>query len=702
MLKVLKRDGREEEFDSRKINSAAMRALCEVEAPNAIVLASTVTHEVTAEIEALKTSPNVNEIHDRVEEALMKAYPAAAKAYILYRQQRTEIREAGSLLMNTIKTITTDLKPDNANVGSSAAAKMYSIAEAASKTYTLSKVLSPQHAKNHQRGLIYINDLGYYPHTINCFFNPVGKILAAGFDNGVGYIRPPKSMQAAMALTAIILQSSQNEMFGGQGVVSFDTDLAPYAELEYTKKYAFARQVIGYRDTPARMWALEETEKSCYQACESFIYNMNTMRSRSGAQVTFSSINLGTDTSDWARMITRNILKAFIAGLGKGENPIFPNIGFRVKSGVNLEEDTPNHDLFQLACKCMSLRIQPRFVFCDSPVHRAHWETAAAMGCRTCVTSNINGDDDPNGRGNLAFNTISLPLLALDVKAKHFNDIDKFFEELKNVTNCAISELLERYRVMCNMKVKDMPFVSNWYQGHEDLGPNDSIQPMIENGSLSVGFVGLAECLTVLCGEHHGQSDEALEIGLRIVRKMRELTDDATNYYKLNISLFASPAESSCYSLLLKARQQYGVVPGVTDKEFFTNSFHIPVNFKCNLEQKIDVEALFHKYCNAGAIMYVELGSSPKNNSLGVEALITYMAGSGASYGGANFTHYYCNQCWYQGDMPDGNCPKCGSKDVKITAIITGYLSTEDRFNPGKQAELAARVSHCGGGSIER
>lgn len=698
-MNVKKKDGRIEEFNIQKVYEAVLKAAKSAKDCSPIKVATETATAIEDSCFGQKHL-TVDEIHNLVEQTLMKTYPNVAKGYILYRQHRTEIRETEMSLMKIIDEITTDMKPDNANVGNSAAAKMYSIAEAASKQYSVSKMLDPVSKENHQSGLVYINDLGYFPHAVNCFYSPLKEILEAGFNNGVGYIRPPQSIGSAMALAAIVLQSSQNEMFGGQGIVSFDSDMAVYVERTFQKWLEFDAKFC-HNEFPEE-WALERTEETCYQACEAFVYNMNTMRSRSGAQVTFSSINLGTDENPWARMVTRNILKAYIAGLGNGENPIFPNIGFRVKSGVNLEPGTPNYDLYQLAIECMSKRIQPRFVFCDSPMHKDNWETSAAMGCRTAVISDVNGSGNPAGRGNLAFNTINLPMIALEVSQRVLDDtVGEFYGELLTVCDQAIDQLYNRYQIMKRMRVRDMPFVANWYQGHEGLGPNDAIEPMIQHGSLSVGFVGLAECLVALMGKHHGQCKKAQEVGLRMMEMMREKTDAATKKYGLNFSLFASPAESSCYSLMKKTQKKYGRIEGVTDKEYFTNSFHLPVSFKCDIEEKIDTEAPYHKYCNAGAIMYVELGSSPKNNLPGVERIITYMANSGATYGGANFVHYYCQNCNYQGDMPSGACPICGGTDVRITAIITGYLSTEDRFNPGKQDELADRVSHGGGGSIE-
>lgn len=673
-MQVIKRDGRVENFDENKIVSAVERA-CKDVGEDSKAAVSYVTGVISFDT-AGRESVTVDEIHGMVEKALMKQHPEVAKAYIIYRQHRTDVRESKSALMDAIAEISAEMHKDNANMGNSAASKMYGIAEAANKHYVLSHLLKAMHAENHKLGRVYINDLGNYQHTINCFFNPIGKMLAQGFDNGIGSIRPPKYIASALALTAIIFQSSQNDMFGGQGIVNFDTALAPYVKAEYEHQ--------------GEDW--KKTDRAVYQACEAFVHNLNTMRSRPGSQVPFTSVNFGTDTDVFAKIISRNLLRAFIAGLGDGENPLFPNLCFRIKKGVNLTPEDPNYDLFQLALECVGKRIQPRFVFADSPAF-PNWCDAATMGCRTLVLSNINGDSSPEARGNIAFNNINLPMLALETP-----DANAFMRNLEATVEQAIDQLYERYKTVARLKCKDLPFVSQWYQGHEGLGPNDSIEPMMRNGSLSVGFIGLAEALIVLTGKHHGESSASQELGLNIVRTIRRMTDAATQRYHLNFSTFATPSESACYTLLKKTTNRFGIVEKVTDKEYFTNSFHLPVGFHTDIKTKIDTEAPYHLLCNAGAIMYVELGSSPQFNPQGLEQVIRYMSQSGAVYGGINWTHDFCKDCHKQGTF-DTACPYCGSTNIRRTAIITGYLAPEDRFNPGKAAELKARASH-GGGAI--
>ncbi len=704
-MKVLKRDGRIQEFSKDKIYDAVYQAASRVNEDDAAVVADEIADDIESLFCGWTIDVTVDFIHDTIERFLMQDYPTVAKEYITYRQHRSDVRENKSSLMDTIEEISGEMHKDNANTNNSAASKMYGIAEAANKEFILRRMLKPIHAENHRKGKVYINDLGYYQQTFNCFFNPIGQMLANGFNNGVGRIRSPKRIGSAMALVAIILQSSQNSLFGGQGVVNFDTDLVPYVEREYIFWHALLCDMITrepketgdeYSDRISAE-SMRFTEHSVYQACEAFVYNMNTMRSRSGAQVTFSSVNFGTDTSEFGRMISRNLLKAFMAGLGDGENPVFPNLCFRVKSGVNLEPGTPNYDLFQLAIECVGLRIQPRFVFADSPAY-LKWTDAATMGCRTAVRSNINGSTNPDARGNLAFNNISLPYVALESSMYGSINTGNFWYNLEETIDQAIDQLYERYKVILRLKLKDVPFVAEWYQGHEGLSPDDTIEPMVKNGSLSVGFIGLAECLKVLVGKHHGESKEAQQLGLNIVRFIRKKTDEATERYGLNFSTFATPSESACYTLLKKARERFGVIEGVTDKEYFTNSSHLPVDFACDIQKKIDIEAPYHLLCNAGHILYVEAGGSTKFNPQGAEEVIRYMAKSGAVYGGINWSHAFCTDCGYQGSF-QGNCPKCGSSDIKETSIITGYLSTIDRFNPGKVAELKARAGH-GGGAI--
>lgn len=707
---VIKHDGRVEEFKAKKVYDAVLKTTMSVYDKFNEQLAEKVAEEMGKKFHAVNGEVSVDTIHDNVEKSLMKHDKKCAKEYILYRQKRNEVRMAKSSLMKNVGTLVAEMNHDNANTQNSAASKMYGIAESVTKPYFLSH-MTPKFAENHKKGIIYIHDLGYYGLTWNCFFNPLGDMLSHGFDNGVGSIRSPKRIASAVALACIILQSSQNDLFGGQGFLRFCTDLAPYVEKEYEwqkKRIEDDMKVVsgGYvNHEKAEKLALQHTEEAVYQAMEAFVYNMNTMRSRSGAQVTFSSVNFGTDTSKWARMISKNLFKAYIAGLGNGENPIFPNLCYRFKKGINSKPGEPNFDITDLALDCIGKRIQPRFVFADSPAYKGmSLDNIGTMGCRTAVRGNVNGSADTNARGNLFFNTISLPYIALEAKRRakeNGTDImDEFTSYFHDVVSDAINELLERYDVVKNLKVKDIPFVGQWWQGHKGLSPDDTVEQMVKNGSLSVGFLGLAECLTALIGKHHGESKEAQELGLKIIGYIRHETDVATEKYHLNFCTFASPAESACYTLLKKCRNEFGIVNGVTDKEYFSNGNHVPVSCHVDMKQKVDIEAPYHLLCNAGDIFYIEVGRSPKYNKEGLLKLLNYIADSGIVYGGVNWVMDFCNDCHYQGTFSDGKCPKCGSKNYKETKIITGYLSTEDHFNAGKVAESRDRISHAGGDAL--
>ena len=691
-MKVKKHDGRTESFEPSKIKKAVLAAGAPMN------IAAMITQTLVGRVQKIEKEADreltmsVDAIHNAVEVELMKVAPEVAKAYILYRQQRTDYRESESPLNKEIARHYAEINKDNANAANgSAASKMYSIAESVTKRYNLS-IMNKVYASNHKKGRVYIHDLGYRNITFNCFFNPIGRMLKNGFDNGVGYIRPPKRIGSALALVAIILQSSQNSLFGGQGILNFDTDLAPYVKAEYQRQYEKLsdRQMSGSR---RHREAMAATEKEVYQAMEAFVYNMNMMRSRSGAQVTFSSINFGTDTTWRGRMITRNLLNAYMEGLGHGENPIFPNLCYRLKEGVNLREGDPNFDLTQLAIECVGKRIQPRFVFCDSPAYAGlELNEIGTMGCRTAIRSNVNGAKTPEARGNLAFSTINLPYLALEAKG----NVEQFVSLLRVALNDAKNELLDRYNTLKKLKKRDIPFVSDWYQGSEGLKEDDPIEPMIKNGTLSIGFIGLAECLKVLFGKHQGEDKIAQMLGLEIVREIRKRTDAFTQDDGLNFSTFATPAESACYTLLKACRKEFGVIEGVTDKEYLTNSFHVPVDFECDAKTKIDIEAPYHLLCNAGAIFYLESEQSPKDNPEGLLSMLQYIAKSGIVYGGVNWKHAFCEDCHEQGDF-HGSCPRCGSENIKETAIITGYLSEKNRFNDGKLAELRARKGHLGG-----
>lgn len=665
---IRKRDGRLMEFNESKITDAIFKAAQAVGGED-----RTLAMELTLDVlKFLRQSFGdelftVEDVQDAVEKVLIeKGHARTAKAYILYRAHRNRIRDAKSELMDAVEEILVETNRENANVSNSPSAKMLQIASAASKKYYLSRMIPEEQAQAHINGDIHIHDLDFYGKTLTCVQIPLGRLLREGFNNGHGYIRPPKRPASATALAAIILQSSQNDMHGGQAFPFFDTDIADFVK--------------------------DADENEVYQAMEALIYNLNSMHSRAGAQVPFSSLNIGSDTSPAARKVVKNLLLAYEKGLGRGENPIFPNIIFRVKEGINLNEGDPNYDLFKLAIRVASRRLNPTFSFMDSSFNSSYGTEVSYMGCRTRVIGNVNGPEISEGRGNLSFTTINLPRVAI----KAGTNIDKFYRELDAVLNLAIKQLYHRYKVQANLKVKDMPFLmgQGLYMDSQGLQPNDRIEEVIKHGTLSVGFIGLAEALTVLVGKHHGESADANALGLQIVEFMRNKTDQATQEYGLNYTLLATPAEGLSGRFVRLDRKEYGIIPGITDGEYYTNSFHVPVSYNLSIFDKVAVEGPYHKYCNAGHISYIEFPSPPIHNLEAIESVLRHMKESDIGYAGINFPVDYCMSCSYTGVINKDECPMCGSIDIKRVRRITGYLSTVDRFNDAKQAELRDRVPH--------
>lgn len=664
---IRKRDGRIVRFDKAKITYAIYKAQLAVGQDN-MNRAETLTEKVLdyLEKELVGAIPTVEGIQDIVERVLIEAgHAKVAKSYILYRDKRTRIRDAKAELMDIVADILVETSRENANVGNSPSAKMLQIASAASRHYYLHRLIPEDVAYAHIDGDIHIHDLEFYGKTLTCIQIPLYDLLSRGFSTGHGFIRPPKRPSSATALAAIILQSSQNDMHGGQSYGFFDRDMASFVE--------------GY------------PEDDVYQAMEAFVYNLNSMHSRAGSQVPFSSVNLGCDLSEAGRMVTRCLLLAFEKGLGKGENPIFPNIIFRVKEGVNFNPGDPNYDLFRLAMRVASRRMNPTFSFMDASYNEPYGDEVAYMGCRTRVIANRRGPQVTTGRGNLSFTSVNLPRIAIKAQG----DLDKFFTGLREVVRLAIRQLFHRYRIQCRLKVKDMPFLmgQHLYLDSENLGPDDTIESAIVHGTLSVGFLGLAEALKALTGHNHGENEEARRLGVEIVAFMRQLVDEASEIHDLNYTLLATPAEGLSGRFIAKDRKKFGVIEGVTDKEFYTNSFHVPVDCEIGMYEKIMIEGVYHKYTNAGHISYIELDSPPTHNIEAVEAIVRHMRSCDVGYGGINFPIDECRECSYSGVI-ESSCPKCGSSSIRRIRRITGYLSTVDRFNDAKRAELAARTPH--------
>ena len=666
---IRKRDGRVVVFKPEKITEAIFKAAKAVGGKDRSIaenLSDQVVNHLRKEgFEGV--IPVVEDIQDAVEKVLIEnGHARTAKAYILYRDKRTRIRDAKSELMDAVKEILVETNRENANINNSPSAKMLQIAMAASKKYYLSNLLPDELAYAHINGDFHIHDLDYYSKTPNCLQIDLARMLKEGFNTGYGYIRPPKRIASAAAQAAIILQSNQNDMFGGQSFPHFDRSMGEVI-----------RDLMG-----------EISYENIYQAMEGLIYNLNTMHSRAGAQVPFSSINLGTDTTEEGRAVTRAVLEAFNRGLGHGESPIFPNLVFRIKSGVNFNEGDPNYDLFKLAVKVASRRLNPTFSFMDSSYNREYGDEVSYMGCRSRVIGNRHGAEVSAGRGNIAPVTLNLPRIAL----KSRGNVDKFMGDLENLLELAATQLVHRFEVLSCLKGRDLPFLmgQNLYLGSENIGPDDTIGDAIKNGTLGVGFIGLAEALTALIGCHHGEDEDARELAMSIMNKMRSYTDHFSEKYDLNFVLYATPAEGLSGRFIEMDRKKYGSIPAVTNKDYYTNSFHIPVNYAISLFEKISIEGAFHSFCNSGHISYVELDAPPLHNTDAVEKIIRHMAASDVGYGGINYPIDECRSCNYAGLIND-DCPQCGSGAIRRIRRITGYLSTEDRFNSAKFSELKDR-----------
>lgn len=767
---IIKRDGRRESFDLDKIANAVFRAAQSVGGTDA-AMARDVAEKTCALYEQLHGSqePTVEEIQDLVEKELIECgHAQTAKAYILYRYERTRDREVKSNLMKIMNELTfdsakdSDIKRENANIdGDTAMGTMLKYGSSAAKEFYEMRVLKPEHAKAHRNGDIHIHDLDFLTLTTTCCQIDLIQLFQHGFSTGHGFLREPNDISSYSALACIAIQSNQNDQHGGQSVPNFDYAMAGGVKKTYRKRYlqnvaralelltdieepqAFVKSYAaaiqretglipclannnGYQEAEAQKLserltadqiatiqafakknAYRETNRATYQAMEALIHNLNTMNSRAGAQTPFSSINYGTDTTPEGRMVIENVLLAEEAGLGNGETPIFPIHIFKVKEGVNYNKEDPNYDMFKLACRVSAKRLFPNFAFLDAPYNLQYYKPGdyrteiAYMGCRTRV---IGNEYDPTreivtGRGNLSFTSINLPRLAI----KANGDIDKFFTLLNNMMDLTIEQLTDRFAIQCQKKVRNYPFLMGqgvWLDS-EGLGPDDSVAEVLKHGTLSVGFIGLAETLKALIGKHHGESAEAQELGLKIIQTMRDRTDLESKKTGLNFSVLATPAEGLSGRFVRMDRERYGVIPGVTDRDYYTNSFHVPVYYPIRAVDKIRLEAPYHALTNGGHISYVEMDGDPVQNVAAFEKVIRCMKEAGIGYGSVNHPVDRDPCCGFTGIIGD-SCPQCGrtehSGDVGFERIrrITGYLvGTLDRFNDAKRAEEHDRVKHA-------
>ena len=672
MLYVVKRDGREVRFNSEKIANAIKKAAKEIEYNFKESQVLEIVHKVINYIEMTgKEKVSVEEVQNLVEKALKDSgHERIQKVYSTYRIERTRVREIKSDLMKAINKIGVETDRDNANVGNNFSSKLLRIASESNKWHNLSNM--PKHlAKAHENGELYFHDLDSYNLTINCLHIPTKEILERGFNTGYGTISPPKRIETAAELSCILLQSSQNDMFGGQSHPDFDNDISVFVE-PTRQEVRKELEELGIDGERLDELVEKKLNKRIHQAMQGIVFNLNTMHSRAGSQVPFSSINLGIPYTRDAALVCEAFLEEYEKGLGKGEQPIFPNIIFRVKEGINREAEDPYHYLYQLACRVASKRMNPTFMNIDADFNKEFYDKGympATMGCRTYLMKNINGEPGCKGRGNIAPVTVNLPRIAIESG----KSTDKFFEILQQRLSLAKEALLNRYGVLKNLKVKDLPFVAGQglLKGSEGLKEGDSIEPILKQGTWGIGFIGLAEALIALTGKHHGESEEARELGLKIVGFIRQYTDRLVEETNLNWSCYATPAEGLSGKFIKNDKKIYGLIKDVTDKEYYTNSYHIPVKYPISIKDKIDIEAPYHKLCNAGHISYIEVDDRPSPETI-MDILNYAYRETNISYIGINFHIRYCKECGNYLLSHEVLCPNCKSNNIQGISRVTG------------------------------
>lgn len=595
-----------------------------------------------------------------------------------------------------------DLIQENANVdGQSPMGQMSKFGSESAKHYAKAKLLSDDVVEAMKDNFIHPHDLDFLPTgTTTCAQIPLGAILKDGFNTGHGYMREPGDITSAMALSSIIFQSNQNMQHGGQSYPMFDYDLAPYVRKSYIKhRKKLKGYPVEWDEATLEQTAWKEAERDVFQACEAFVHNCNSMHSRGGGQVPFVSINYGTDTSFEGRLLVKNMLLATKAGLGNGETPIFPIQIFKMKRGTNFDPTDPNYDLYQLALETTAKRLFPNFSFIDSSVNVQHYDgtpesEVSYMGCRTRVMANRHGDDNSIQRGNLSFTSVNLVKMALTSTS-----IESFYETLGHYVDLVIKQLLKRLEFQANKKAQNFSFLygQGVWKGSEDLKPTDSLHEVLKQGTLSVGFIGLAECLVALTGKHHGESETSLELGYEIVQFMREKVDQASAFYDLNFSLIATPAEGLSGRFTRGDRDEFGLIPGVTERDYYTNSFHVPVYYQIRAIDKIRIEGRFHELCNGGHISYIECDGDVTKNTKALDVLVKAMAEHDFGYGSINHPVDRCEPCGYTGIINE-ECPKCKNTDqgqIERIRRITGYLVGDmKKWNTAKRAEEHERVKH--------
>lgn len=730
---VLKRDGRIVGFNEEKIKSAIRKAMLTTELGEDESLIQKIAVRIG---QTGKEQMTVEEIQDRVELELMKSpRKEVAKKYIAYRDKRSIARRAKTkdIFLEIIEAKNTDITRENANMNAdSPAGMMMKFASESTKPYVDDYLLSDRTKDAVRNAYIHIHDKDYYlTKSLTCVQHPLDKILKDGFTTGHAESRPAKRIETASVMACISLETAQNEMHGGQAIPAFDFYLAPFVRSSFKeeiknletftekdlsdlydiqlKDYEY-KELDGLEGTDRLLQhAVNRTVGRVHQAMEAFIHNMNTIHSRGGNQVVFSSINYGTDTSAEGRCIIRELLRSTYEGVGNGATAIFPIQIWKKKRGVSYLPEDPNYDLYQLACKVTARRFFPNFVNLDATYnHHEDWRAddpkrylyeVATMGCRTRVFENRFGPKTSIGRGNLSFTTINLPRLGIEcMNIENKEDrIRTFFNKLDDVLQIAADQLNERYNFQKTAYAKQFPLVmSRLWNGSESLSPDDTIESVINQGTLGIGFIGLAECLVALTGKHHGEDAEAQELGLRIVTFMRDKVNTFSEKYKHNFSVLATPAEGLSGRFTRMDKKTFGIIEGITDKDYYTNSNHVPVYYHCSPRHKAEIEAPYHDLTRGGHIFYVEIDGDATHNPQAISDIVDLMDKYNIGYGSVNHNRNRCMDCGHENATDNlEKCPKCGSMNLDRLQRITGYLvGTTDRWNKAKLAELHDRVVH--------
>ena len=734
---VVKRDGRIVGFNEQKIMAAIRKAMMQTDKGEDEHLINLITDHVA---QRGKAQMSVEDIQDAIELELMKSSRKdVAQKYIAYRNQRSIARKAKTrdIFLDIVNVKSNDITRENANMNADTpAGMMMKFASESTKPFVDDYLLSDEARDAVKDNLLHIHDKDYYPtKSFTCVQHPLDHILNCGFIAGHGASRPAKRIETASVLACISMECAQNEMHGGQAIPAFDFYLAPFVRLTYIEEVKYLEDLYGkdfsslydeplmdYLKQPldgltgidrVRQHAMNKTVGRVHQAMEAFIHNMNTIHSRGGNQVVFSSINYGTDTSAEGRCVMREILLSTYEGVGGGETAIFPIQIWKKKRGVNYLPEDRNFDLYQLACKVTARRFFPNFLNLDASFNQTdEWRAddplryeheVATMGCRTRVFENRFGPKTSIGRGNISFSTINIVRLAIQCMniADKEQRIGQFFARLDHMLEVTAKQLDDRYQFQKTALVKQFPLLmkSLWI-GADKLSPNDRVESVINQGTLGIGFIGLAECLVALIGKHHGESKEAQELGLKIVTYMRDRVNEFSERYHHNYSVLATPAEGLAGRFTKRDRKEFGSLKGITDRDYYTNSNHVPVYYKCSARHKAEVEAPYHNLTRGGHIFYVEIDGDATHNPQVIMSVVDMMDRLDMGYGSVNHNRNRCMDCGYENATPDlKECPRCHSHNIDRLQRITGYLvGTTDRWNSGKLAELNDRVTHIDDG----